>query len=701
MIKKLVVGSFVLLVSYFNIDFVNAAWLRKSKCICFLLIFGCFQSSICQAQSDTTRSRTLEEVSIQQRKAEGVSRMGGAQNGTEIGQDELFRAACCNLGESFVTNPSVDVNYNDAAVGARQIKLLGLSGQYVQMLLENLPVTLGAAMPYQLGYVPGAWMKSISVSKGASSVKNGPQSITGQINVEYLKPEDEPGLLLNFYTDSRLKAEGNAMGNIHFNHHLSTEVLAHYEKDFMHMDENGDGWHDSPNTEQLHLQNRWKYQKGRYIMHAGMGYLGEKREGGQLLTASSNPYRVLLDAQRMDAYMKHAVLLDKDHNTNLALLATGSLYNLDGTFGLKGYVDLQRELNAQLVLEHDFNEVHNLSTGLSFNAEYADETLRLLGSEGLMVWRDYTPGAYAQYTYKPSYKFTAMAGLRADYSSLNGFYLTPRMHLKWVPTDWLTLRGSAGMGHRTVRPLAEYHYLLTSGRTIDMAPGVVSVMPMTLSEQMYFQPTFESALNTGLSAAFYIPVGDRTMTLNAEYYYTDFLEQLVVDYDSDPTAILLTHLQGKSFSHTAQIDASYDITDDLNILAAFRYNHVMCTYGGTLMEKPLQSRYKGLVTFSWKPMLGIWQVDLTLQLSGGGRIPAYLDANGTLVSGEEFPAYPQLNLQVTREFRHFSIYIGGENLTNYRQPNPVVNAANPWSATFDPTLVWAPCMALWPTPAYA
>ena len=199
------------------------------------------------AQIDTTtRSRTLEEVSIQQRKAEGVSRMGGAVNGTEMGQEELFRAACCNLGESFVTNPSVDVNYNDAAVGARQIKLLGLSGQYVQMLLENLPVTLGAAMPYQLGYVPGAWMKSISVSKGASSVKNGSQSITGQINVEYLKPEDDPGLQVNIYGDSRLKGEANVMGNVHLNHHLSTEVLAHYEKDFMHMDEDKDGWQDAP-----------------------------------------------------------------------------------------------------------------------------------------------------------------------------------------------------------------------------------------------------------------------------------------------------------------------------------------------------------------------------------------------------------------------------------------------------------------------
>ena len=624
------------------------------------------------AQTDTARSRTLEEVSIQQRKVDGVSRMGGAQNGLEIGQDELFRAACCNLGESFVTNPSVDVNYNDAAVGARQIKLLGLSGQYVQMLLENLPVTLGAAMPYSLGYVPGAWMKSISVSKGASSVKNGPQSITGQINVEYLKPDDEPGLLLNLYTDSRLKAEGNAMGNIHFNHHLSTEVLAHYEKDFMHMDEDGDGWHDSPNLQQLHLQNRWKYQKGRYIMHAGMGYLGEEREGGQLLSFSNNPYRVLIDAQRIDAYMKHAYLINSEHNTNLAFLATGSLYNLDGTFGLKNYGDRQQSLNAQLVLEHDFNDIHNLSTDLSFNTDLVDETLSTLNFQ--LSTLEYTPGVYVQYTYKPSYKFTAMAGLRADHSTLYArTYLTPRLHIKWVPFDWMTIRASSGKGYRTPHALAENHYLLTSGRQL--------VDSVTRQEE---------AWNSGLSMAFYIPAGDRTVTLNAEYYYTDFINQAVVDYDSDPMRIVIADLVGRSFSHTAQVDATYDITEDLNILAAFRYNYVRCTYDGRLLEKPLQSRYKGLVTLSWKPMLALWQIDLTLQLNGGGRIPAYLDADGTLVSGEEFPAYPQLNLQVTREFRHFSLYVGVENLTNYRQPNPVVNASNPWSSTFDPTLIWGP-----------
>lgn len=666
--------------------------------IASLLALAC--STLHAQETDTARRATLGEVSIQDRRAEGVSRLDGAENGQQIGQDELFRAACCNLGESFVANPAVDVNYNDAATGARQIKLLGLSGTYVQMLCESLPMSSGASQPYLLGYVPGAWMKSISISKGASSVKNGSQSITGQINVEYLKPDDEPGVELNLYGDSQMKLEANAKVNLHINKKLSTEVLGHYEHDFMHHDENGDGWIDMPSVDHYNLQNRWKYVSGRYIMHAGVGYLQDHRHGGQVegeyLNTPTEPGRFVIgiDNRRLDAYMKHAYLLNREHNTNIALMASGYLFDLDGTFGNAMHRTLgerQRGLSSQLVVEHEFNEDHSLSTGLSFNAESADETLRLQGDEGLREWREYIPGAYAQYTYTPSYKFTAMAGLRYDRSSLNGSYFTPRMHLKWVATDWLTLRGSAGMGHRSVRPLAENHYILSSGRNVDMAPGVVSIAPMTIGEAMTFQPTLESAVNTGISAAFYIPVGDQTVTLNAEYYYTDFQRQLVVDYDSDPTAILLYNLQGQSYSHTAQVDATFEPTDEWSLMAAYRYNKVMCTYGGELLEKPLQSRYKALLTVGWKPMMGIWQVDVTLALNGGGRMPRpYTLADGSPSWDAEFPAYPQINVQLTREFRHFSLYVGGENLTNYRQPVPVVDAANPWGATFEPTMIWGP-----------
>ena len=637
--------------------------------------------SLCAQTGDTVRRAVLEEVMIQS-KSEGVKRMAGAVNGSEIGQDELFRAACCNLGESFVANPAVDVNYNDAAVGARQIKLLGLGGQYVQMLIEGLPMAGAAANPYLLGRVPGAWMRSIQVSKGASSVKNGPQSITGQIDVEYLKPDEDQGLLLNFYGDSRAKSEGNLVGNVHLNKYLSTELLAHYEKDWMHHDLNGDGWADMPAVEQLHVQNRWKYRRGRYIMHAGVGYLNEERIGGVMSQVMGERPWIDFSTDGVEAYMKHAYLLNKEHNTNLAFMGTAGTQKLDGWIGTgpqgwKHYNEGQQHFCSQLMLEHDFSEAHQLSTGLSLSGEQVWEYYNLLPEYNLMETNDITPGAYVQYTYKPSYRLTAMGGLRVDQSSRYGrTYVTPRIHLKWMAADWVTLRASAGKGYRAPHALAENHYLLASGRTL-----VIDPLEM------------EEAWNSGMSAAFYIPVGGRTITLNAEYYYTAFLHQTVLDYDSDPAVLHITNLSGRSFSHTFQVDATYAFSDEWEVMAAFRYNDVRCTYGGQLKEKPLQSRYKGLLTVSWEPMMALWHVDLTLQLNGPGRVPTYYDGQ-TMISCGRFPAYPQLNMQLTRDFRHFSLYVGAENLTNYRQPVPVVDAANPTSPYFDPTLVWGPVMGI-------
>ena len=637
------------------------------------IIFLLCASMVLQAQkTDTLTRKTLNEVQVKSTAA-GVSRLGGAENGTVMGQEELFRAACCNLGESFVANPSVDVNYSDAAVGAKQIKLLGLSGQYVQMLIEGLPTFAGASTPYELGDVPGAWMQSISVSKGAASVKSGFQSITGQIDVEYIKPDKEKNLDINLYTDSRLKTEGNMVARAHLNKYLSTELLLHGEKDWMHHDADKDGWHDYPGISQLHLQNRWKYRRGRYIFHGGVGMVRENRDGGQLADFTANPYRVLLDANRYEAYMKHALLLDKEHNTNVALMANASLYDLDGTFGDKLYNVTHKDLHAKLIFEHEFNEKHQLSTGVSLWMQGIDEHLT---NWQLTPTTEYIPGAYAEYTFKPNYRFTLMAGLRADHSNNYGMFYTPRLHLKWMATDWVTLRLSSGKGYRIPHILAEHHYLLASGRNIELADDI----------QM------EEAWNNGISAAFYIPVGDQTLKLNAEYYHTHFINQVVVDYDSDPTKIRLLNLEGPSYSNTVQVDASMDFDEEeWEVMAALRLNDVKCTYNGQLMEKPLTSRHKGLLTVAWKPYMGLWRVDATLQLNGGGRMPTpYLLDDGTPSWDETFPAYPQLNLQVTRTFRHFSIYLGGENLTNYRQPHPIINAADPWSNTFEPTMIWGP-----------
>lgn len=631
-------------------------------------------------EADTLRGTQLEAVSISA-QGEGISRMGGAINGTLMGQDVLFRAACCNLGESFVNNAAVDVNYNDAAVGARQIKLLGLSGRYVQMLCEGLPMASGAALPYLLGRVPGSWMQSLQVSKGASSVKNGYQSVTGQIDVEYIKPDAEPTLRLNLYGDSRRKLEGNVVGNFRVSKHGSNAVMVHVERDLMHHDENGDGWVDMPMVQQVNVSDRFKLVQGRYIMHAGFSLFDERRHGGTVDSARVHNPDINLRARGVEAYMKHAYLLNADHNTNIALMANAMAQTLGGTLGrsavgYKRYDEQQQEMHAQLIVEHDFTDAHQLSAGVGMQAEHLNEDGNLLATPNGRATTDVVPGMYAQYTYKPSYRLTAMAGLRLDHSTLHArTFLTPRMHIKWMASDWLTLRASVGKGYRTVHALAEYHYLATTGRTLR----VDNDLPM------------EEAWNTGASAVFYIPLGERTLSLGAEYYYTHFNSQVVVDYDSDPTTLHIGALQGRSFSHTLQLDATLPLLDELEATVALRLNDVRCTYGGTLMEQPLQSRYKGLLTLSWTPMMALWHVDLTLQLNGPGRMPTpYMRADGSPSWDERFAAYPQLNMQVAREWRWGSLYVGGENLTNYRQPMPVVDAANPLSSTFDPTLLWGP-----------
>lgn len=648
----------------------------------------------------TSKVHSLGEVRVTSKA--GTRRMAGPMNGVSIERQELFKAACCNLGESFTTNPSVDVSYSDAATGAKQIKLLGLSGTYVQMLTENLPNYRGAAAPYALGYVPGPWMKNISVSKGSASVKNGYESITGQINIDFLKPEDEDGMEVNLFGDSKSRIEANVTGNIHLNERLSTVLLTHHENSFDNHDGNGDGFYDQPKVRQYHVDNRWQWAGEHYIFHGGIDGLKERREGGQLSHAShSNPtlYNITLNTDRYEGFMKHAFILDHEHGSNIALFASASLHELTADYGLKHLYINQKNAYASLVFETNFTKMHNLSAGLSLNHDYVSgngeevsakrydylqgvngASAALSGNQTSALTplnsktRETVPGAYAQYTFNLGTKLTAMAGIRADHSNLYGTFFTPRFHVKYTPADIFSIRLSAGKGYRTVHALAENNYLLAGGRTLVIDP---------LRQ--------EEAWNYGVSTSLNVPLGDKTLKLNAEYYYTRFSEQAVVDYDTDPGMIHIGNLDGKSYSHTMQIDATYPLFEGMTLTAAYRLNDVKSTYGGRLMTKPLTNKYKGLLTASYKTPLGLWQFDATLQLNGGGRMPTpYITADGTPSWDSDFPAFEQLNAQITRWFRHWSVYIGGENLTAFKQKNPIIGASDPWSKTFDPTMVWGP-----------
>lgn len=633
--------------------------------------------------SDTAQWNELDEFVITKKKS-GTIKSIGAENNYLINQTELFKAACCNLGESFTTSPSVDVSYSDAATGARQIKLLGLSGTYVQMLTESLPNFRGVAMPYSFRYIPGPWMKSISVSKGSSTVKNGYESITGQINIEYLKPQDQQGATVNAYFDSDLRIELNADGNIAVAPGVYTELLAHFEDRFGMHDTNHDGFADMPDIRQVNLQNRWHMRKGRYIFHGGVSMINERSRAGQTGHTHSGTetggrlFLINLDTRRYEGYLKNAFIVDPDRNGNLALMGQLAMHELRSGFGLRRYDVNEKNAYAQLMYETDLGELHKFSTGLSINHDYLGQHLLLTHSTDLAPEyirdRETVAGGYAQYTFTRSDCFIAMAGIRADYSTRFKWFATPRVNLKYTPVENFNLRVSAGKGYRTVHPWAEYNYLLASGRQLAVEN----------LEQ-------EAAWNYGASADYTMHLSTHTLRLNAEYFYTDFKRQAVVDYDSSPSMITITALDGRSYSHTLQIDATWDSPFGLSATAAWRLNDVKCTYGGQLLEKPLTSRYKALLTLSYSTPLELWQFDATLQLNGGGRMPApYALPDGTMSWGPRFKAFPQLNLQVTRWFRHFSIYAGGENLTNFKQKNPVVWASDPWSPAFEPTVVWGP-----------
>ena len=626
------------------------------------------------SQDTMPQSKTLQHVTVKARQ--GGKSLSRVTNTDIIGQGELIRAACCNLGESFTTNPSVDVSYSDAATGARQIKLLGLSGTYVQMLTENMPNLRGASIPYSLGYVPGPWMQSIQVSKGVSSVKNGYESITGQINVEYLKPQGIDGVRANAYLDTDLKQEANVDGSLHLTDRLSMSGLLHFENRQTDHDRGGDGFMDMPKLRQYNGMWRMAYVSPLWISQLSFKGLHDERQSGMSRHAHQQDhmplYGIDITANRYELQWKNGFTINHEHNSSVALMLNGSVHDADHHIGSSLYEVNQKNGYAQLMYETDITPEHNLSMGASVNHDSYSQALDLSNplegeKENLFgTPHETTAGIYVQYTYKLGELLTVMPGLRWDHSTEHGSFLTPRLHIKYTPWEHLTLRASAGKGYRSPHVLAENVSLLASGKAFFATEKLKQ----------------EEAWNTGISASLRLPISGKDLEINADYYYTDFNHQLLINPDGarGEYTFSIENLAGKSFTHAAQIDVTYPLLEGLTATAAFRYTDARATYDGELRRRPLTSRYKGLLTMGYKTPLELWHFDVTGSVNGGG----------VLYDRTTYPAYFQLQAQVTREFRRLSVYIGGENLTNYTIREPIRGASDPWKANFDATQVWGP-----------
>jgi outer membrane receptor for ferrienterochelin and colicin len=662
----------------------------------------------------------LNEVEIKGRQDNTFISKLKTQATTVISVGELQRAACCNLAESFETNASVDVSYSDALSGARQIQLLGLSGIYSQIMTENVPLIRGLATPFGLNYIPGSWMESIQIAKGTSSVVQGYESITGQINVEYKKPESSEKFFLNVFGNSNLRFEANADGAIRINDKLSTSILVHGATSQYKFDRNDDGFMDLPNITTITAMNRWDYIiPDKWVSRLGVKYLYEERNGGQMdfdkntwnsdtngITNDAKKFGIGVKTNRLEAFWKNGTFLGEGGKSSLGLILSGINHQQDAFYGINLYHGHEQNFNANLVFTTAFNHnKHRISAGASYfiddysenfiqtRLKYRYQTLpadsvptdadlfTLVGDSVftyLMDRNEWNAGVFFEYTFEVHEKFALIAGVRGDYNSRFGYYFTPRLHLRGNPSKTTTIRASVGKGYRSPNLLAENSAVFVSQRVLYFAPDLGN----------------EEAWNYGLNFTWNFTLFNEKAELSVDAYRTSFVKQVVADQDSLPTALFFYNLDGKSYANSAQVQFTFSPVKQFTITAAFRYNDVKITEGGELKQKSMVNQYKGMLSLGYATRFEKWKFDLTGQLNGPARLPETQNMPASLQQPGWSPVWFNLLGQITRKFKHFDVYLGGENLTNFRQADPIAGYWKPYHTHFDASMAWGPIVGI-------
>ncbi|MDD2293116.1 MAG: carboxypeptidase-like regulatory domain-containing protein [Bacteroidales bacterium] len=607
----------------------------------------------------------------------------------------LCKMACCNLAESFENSASVTVGYSDAITGARQIKLLGLSGTYTQMLDENRPVMRGLASPFGLSYIPGQWLESIQIAKGPSSVINGLEAVTGQINMEHRKPTAENPLFVNLYVGNDTKLEANVASSLQLNEKWSTVILGHVSSELATFDHNEDGFRDEPKTIQFNLANRWLYYAPSGVqVRFGIRALSDDRVGGQMnFTKTTDRFTSGLWGSRiqnkgMNGYVKVGVPLNADNSQNVALVADYTYHRFDSFFGLKDYNGKQNSVFLNLLYQNDINDAHKIEFGITGQHDNFDElmgehfpALSIIGSSDDYKYTidpsriENSIGAFGEYTYRLGDKLTFVGGARLDYNNLQGWLFAPRANVKYSMLDnKVILRASGGRGFRSSNIFVDNLGMFSTGRTVKVDDNL---------------DLGEDAWTYGGNITVYMPFGYENNTyLSFDFFRNEFVSQIIVDQERDARYVWLYNLDGKSYTNTYQIDFSVDPVERFNIVATFRYTDAKVTLSGHgLVERPLTSRYKAVLNMQYSTNMSKWIFDFTAQLNGPMKLPNFMDM-------EYSPVYPVLFAQVTRKFRSVDVYIGGENLTNYRQHDAIIAADRPFSTDFNASAIWGPLMGI-------
>ena len=592
----------------------------------------------------------------------------------------LQKLACCNLSESFENNASVDVEYTDAVSGAKQIQMLGLAGVYSQLLTENIPSIRGLALSHGLGYIPGSWMESIHISKGTSSVINGFEATTGQINVEYKKPENSDRLHLNMYGNEMGKIEGNLTTAHKINNNLSTILMLHGENLVSEIDRNNDLFYDLPKTTQVNLFNKWRYEyKDKFVTQFGVKFLLEERNGGQITknTNDNTPndlYGIGIDTKRYEVFAKAGIPFSNPENS-LGIVINTSGHRQNSFFGNNIYNGDQKSFYSNFIYQFIIkNTDHKISAGISYQYDNYVEHLVSSSTDTIMIKTENIPGVFGQYTYSFRNKITLIAGFRADIYNNDKKFITPRLHIKYDLTAKTILKASVGKGYRIANALSENMGVLASSRKIIF---VEILNP-------------EEAWNYGISLSRYFSINGKKATFIFDYYRTDFINQVIADMETRYDEVSFYNLKGQSFSNSAQAELIFEPIDRLEINAAFRINDVRTTINGKLDQKAFSNRHKGLLSLSYATKFEKWQFDFTSQYNGKIRVPDTEYLPKEYKPYEKVRAYVLLSAMITKRFKYWDIYVGGENLTGFTQEQAIIASEDPFGPYFDTTYLWGP-----------
>lgn len=643
-------------------------------------------------------NQVLEEVTIEGSRSSTRMDITNPINTSVMTERELFKAACCNLSESFETNPSVDVAFTDAITGTRQIQMLGLSGPNTLISIENMPGVRGLAASQGIQFIPGTWINSIQVTKGTGSVINGYESIAGQINVELKKPQESEKLYLNGYVNQSARSELNLNYTVHTGEKWATTFLLHGSTRPLEMDENDDSFLDFPTGSQINFINRWVYNSGTgWLGQVGVKVLSDTKQGGQLDfnpeedKFTTNRYGFEINTKRYELWGKLGYQFKDKPYQSVGLQLSALTHDHESYYGFNVHDADEKSFYSNLIYQSIIgNTSHKFKTGVSFLYDAFDERLYIenginvagtLTNSASFDRTELVPGAFVEYSYDDLQKFSLIAGVRVDRHNLFGTIFTPRLHVKYDVTPTTSLRASAGKGTRVANVISENTGVLASSRSF--------VFSNLTSHRGYgFAP--DEAWNYGLSLSQDFTLDYRSGSVQVDYFFTDFKNQVVLDLDNTAREARFFGLTGKSYSHSLQVQVDYELIRRFDVRLAYRWLKVETDFTEGMFARPLIPQGRAFVNLAYETK-SAWKFDYTVQWIGQQRLPDTSQNTAENQRSEWSDEYVLMNAQITKDFGDkWSVYLGVENIGDFKLKNPIVGAGDPFGAQFDTSMVWGP-----------